>query len=113
MWVARDKDGELVLYKGRPVRGSLDKDKWVSFGSTWENFTIDESLFPSLKWEDEPLEVDLVEKTHKDDIVTREIQCDCCDKTFTYLPQDVISFKSLGEDYKIVICPNCKSRIFL
>lgn len=61
MWVARDKDGELVLYKGKPVR-SHSKDKWVSFGVNWENFTIDESLFPDLKWEDEPIEVELTIK---------------------------------------------------
>lgn len=59
MWIARDKDGTLVLFKVKPVRC---KDKWVSFGVNWENFTIDESLFPELKWEDEPIEVELALK---------------------------------------------------
>ena len=45
MYIARDKDGDLYLYKKQPVKYS------------------ESSLFPEVKWEDEePTEVELVKK---------------------------------------------------
>lgn len=85
MWVARNPDGTLVLFKNKPSRCTLETtnltkgskrygkvtthefwdedqvfdgyDKWYYPG---DYFEIDSSLFPELKWEDEPLEVNLV-----------------------------------------------------
>lgn len=45
MWVARDKDNQLYLYRDKPTKGMASD-------------TIDSDLFPSVKWEDkEPTRV--------------------------------------------------------
>lgn len=84
MWIARNKDNTLTLFKSKPVRSSIRMtnktkgdceygktkkcdywdeaavfdgyDKWVNLN---EYFDIDESLFPDLKWENDPIEVEL------------------------------------------------------
>ena len=63
MYVARDKDGDLYLYKEQPVRN----DNWESWQSGSDNphdyLKLDPSLLPEVKWEDEgPTEVELVKK---------------------------------------------------
>lgn len=52
-WVARDKSGFLGAYEDKPTHGENLKE-WVA-----EKFLspIEESFFPELEWEDEPLEV--------------------------------------------------------
>lgn len=77
MWVARNKDGSLELFEGRPYR--MDKDSvvpeeyreghWAYYSiqsiigpHTIQYFStkmLDCKLFPDLKWEDEPIEVEL------------------------------------------------------
>lgn len=58
MWVARDKDGELILFYNKPFR--LEYDRWAT---TWINWMkLDSKLFPDLTWDDEPIEVELVRK---------------------------------------------------
>jgi hypothetical protein len=57
MWVARDEDGELVLHNFYPERGV--QGWWESDGDDLE---IVSNLFPSLKWDDEPIEVEIVKK---------------------------------------------------
>lgn len=54
-WVARDKNGSLFAYEDKPERCDNQKE-WFAwkFLSSMEN-----SFFPDLKWEDEPLEVEL------------------------------------------------------
>lgn len=54
MYVARDEKGILLLFKNKPVR--MD-DTW-----SWDEYSyvLDSDMFPNLKWEDEPLEVNLV-----------------------------------------------------
>jgi hypothetical protein len=52
-WVARDEDGLLALYEERPIRRNRE---WMS---SMNFFTLDHELFPDLKWEDEPIEVEL------------------------------------------------------
>lgn len=54
MYVARDKKGVLFLFKTKPVR--MD-DTW-----SWDEYSyaLDSDMFPNLKWEDEPLRVNLV-----------------------------------------------------
>ena len=56
MWVARDEDEDLVLHNSYPKRG--EQGWWESDGDEIE---IDSNLFPSLKWEDEPIKVELKE----------------------------------------------------
>ena len=85
MWVARDPDGTLVLFKNKPSRCTLvatntnksskrygkvttqefwDEDKVFDGYDKWyypgDYFEIDSSLFPELTWEDEPVEVFLI-----------------------------------------------------
>ena len=61
-YVARDMDGRLYLYLGKPVRrytefgGFAEKNIYV-IPNTLENFGLKEDDFKDLKWEDEPLEV--------------------------------------------------------
>ena len=61
LWLARDKDGFLTLFKSKPERAH---EEWVDFNpETEEQFIfIDNSLFPNLKWEDEPIEVNIFTK---------------------------------------------------
>lgn len=60
MWVARCRGGHLFLYENKPFRNE-------KYGG-WDNIggggiiTLDSSLFTELKWEDEPIEVELVPK---------------------------------------------------
>lgn len=58
-YVARDKNGELFLYLGKPAR---KKNKFgiyrVVFGSYYfEEFGLHINDYKDLKWEDEPIEV--------------------------------------------------------
>lgn len=62
-YVARDMNGELWLYIGKPIRGYTEfcgnLDKRVT-GLTCvyiERFGLNKSDYDSLRWEDEPLEV--------------------------------------------------------
>lgn len=60
MWIARDKDGELYLFKEKPHKSKLSNTVWVQ---STDFFSIDSSLFPNVRWEDnEPTEVELVIK---------------------------------------------------
>lgn len=61
-YVARDMDGELWLYMGKPVRGdaefySDEPYNYVEFSGSIELFGINENDYANLKWEDEPVEV--------------------------------------------------------
>lgn len=58
MWVARDKDGTLCVYPyAKPMRIA---DGWIDL---YERIIIiDKEKFPDLRWEDEPIEVELVRK---------------------------------------------------
>ena len=52
--VARDKNGFLFAYEGKPARCDNQKE-WIGrFFSSMKN-----SYFPELKWEDEPIEIEL------------------------------------------------------
>jgi hypothetical protein len=59
LWVARDRDGLLLLYSETPKR----RDSY--WYTQEEAFYISIDLFPNLKWEDEPMEVELVKKVNK------------------------------------------------
>jgi hypothetical protein len=61
MYAARDRDGDLYLYKKKPVKYS---ESWQLCSDNPHDFyKLDSSLFPEVKWEDEePTEVELVKK---------------------------------------------------
>lgn len=56
LYVAREKRGELFLYKTKPKRD-------CNYGIWLSNLvcmgTISKNLFPDLTWEDEPIEVEI------------------------------------------------------
>ena len=54
LWVARDKNGFLFAYEEKPTRWDNQKEWLGRFFSSMEN-----SFFPELTWEDEPLELEL------------------------------------------------------
>lgn len=62
-YVARDMDGELYLYMGKPIRHGTqfcrDPDKGVSILPfySYEFYGLNEKDYANLKWEDEPVEV--------------------------------------------------------
>ena len=57
-YVARDKNGTLWLYMGKPYR---DEDEFKGFmcihSNCFEDFNLDKNYYANLKWEDEPVEV--------------------------------------------------------
>lgn len=61
IWIARDKDNKLYLYREKPFKGDVificqcyNKPKhWSEF------FELDESLFPEINFENSPKEVKL------------------------------------------------------
>ena len=63
-YVARDEDGKLYLYMGKPIRGDsffasrLEKGgKYIGCGRDLKMYGLYENDYKDLKWEDEPLEV--------------------------------------------------------
>ena len=62
-YVARDKNGELFLYMGKPVRGETDfiallnKGVIVLYSSYLEYYGLNENNYANLTWNDEPVEV--------------------------------------------------------
>ena len=63
-YVAREKDGALRLYMGKPIRCEgmfisnwKKRGKYLGRGSDLKMFGLNENDYDDLKWEDEPLEV--------------------------------------------------------
>ena len=61
-YVARDKNGELWIYIGKPTRGKLifyqdDRCRVLGVLTNQNMLGLDENDYVNLKWEDEPLEV--------------------------------------------------------
>ena len=59
-YVARDKNGDLWLYLGKPFRGDSEfytSSKVFCFTCDLSRFGLKYENFDSLKWEDEPVEV--------------------------------------------------------
>lgn len=54
LWVARDCGG-LFAYSNKPIRDTV----WKEWDSDKVSLRIDDSFFPDLTWEDEPIEVEL------------------------------------------------------
>ena len=55
LWLARDWSGMLYAYFNKPIRDTV----WKEWDSDKVSLSIDDSFFPELKWEDEPIEVEL------------------------------------------------------
>ena len=61
-YVARDRNGELLLYMGKPFRG-IDRFHPCQNGciitneDTFSNFGLNKDDYVNLKWEDNPVEV--------------------------------------------------------
>lgn len=57
MWIARDDDGTLYLFKNKPVKGiSVWRDETNNDYNDY--FEIDRNSFPEIQWEDsEPTSV--------------------------------------------------------
>ena len=57
MWIEREKNGELYIYRDRPYFmerfGLLEEDEW---------YRIDKDAFPEVTFENSPMEVELVLK---------------------------------------------------
>lgn len=51
-WVARDENGEIYAYEDYPEK---DSEIWIGSNS----MLLDRKSFPDLKWEDEPMEVEI------------------------------------------------------
>lgn len=60
-WVARDKEGYLVLHYKEPHR-TLGNTKWYSAQS---QKSLPRDSFPDLTWDDDPIEVELIIKRKK------------------------------------------------
>ena len=59
-FVARDKDGQLCIFYGdKPHRGGCDRWWHPEHCPTGDWMNLPEKMFPELKWEDEPIEVEL------------------------------------------------------
>ena len=55
LWLARDWSGMLYAYFNKPIRDTFLKE----WDSDKVSLSIDDLFFPELKWEDEPIEVEL------------------------------------------------------
>ena len=54
VWIARDKDGELCLYKSKPWRCVYDQ-----FDCDDIFLPMDEDMYPEITWENSPKEFEL------------------------------------------------------
>lgn len=66
MWIARDKQERLWLFIDKPIRSKSkfwwEVDTQNSLLRDDDCMEIDGELFPDLKWEDKPIEVELIRK---------------------------------------------------
>lgn len=58
VWIARDKNGELYLYKSEPWRCKEDKNGHFDCGDEIL-LPMDEDMFPEITWENSPKEFEL------------------------------------------------------
>lgn len=57
-YVARDKDGRLFLYLGKPIRDNIGfYSDFNCYIKSFKLFGLNENDYANLKWEDEPVEV--------------------------------------------------------
>lgn len=62
LWIARDKNGDLHAFSGKPFRHCWDDDEPTVF-TNWDDVPflvrLDESEFPEVTWENSPRQVEL------------------------------------------------------
>lgn len=56
LWIARDKNGPLWVFKRKPIRGGKTFD--IELG-IHERMYLEESQFPEVTWENSPQQVEL------------------------------------------------------
>ena len=62
-YVARDKNDDLYLYLGKPVRDTVSfislirPSDFICRSDRFDSFGLNENDYANLKWEDEPVEV--------------------------------------------------------
>lgn len=61
-YVARDKNGTIWLYMGKPVRGDFNflpcsNGKTLTTSKNFPMYGLDANDYVNIKWEDEPVEV--------------------------------------------------------
>lgn len=76
MWVARDITNKLWLFIDKPIRDKYVLGYW-GCENACECMELDSKLFPDLKWEDEPIEVNLI-STDNIDIELNDMFCQLC-----------------------------------
>jgi len=64
MWIARDKNQRLYIYKNKPERGRESFEEDDCYRLTC--FEISQTLFPEVTWENSPVEVELKIKGNVD-----------------------------------------------
>lgn len=108
MWIARDKDGYTAIWSHKPIRGYeqwyIDYETYGNNANTFikiSEISNSKWLFPTLKWEDEPIEINI------DFIKDKKMYAKCyhCKKEFTY------SEKDLDDSGIYVKCPDCNNDI--
>jgi hypothetical protein len=57
MYLARDKNGDLYLFNGRPERGN--ECWWAETGIDGTYLRLDKALYPEVTWDTDPLPVAL------------------------------------------------------
>lgn len=62
-YTARDKDGRIYLFSGRPHRGTF---MWLEDNDNDENapepIRMPDTFMSDLRWEDEPIEIEIIAK---------------------------------------------------
>jgi frataxin-like iron-binding protein CyaY len=59
VWIARDKNGELYLYKSEPWRCKEDKNGHFDCDADEMLLPMDEDMYPEITWENSPKEFEL------------------------------------------------------
>lgn len=68
MWVARNKNGSLYIYQCMPKRTDNEWHQTALYENSdgvieeLDNVRLNKNLFPNLKWEDPPINVELYHK---------------------------------------------------
>ena len=60
MWIARDKNGELILFRDYPKR-NINMNNYDRLVNSIVLYDDDYPQYKTLSWEDEPIEVELIE----------------------------------------------------
>lgn len=112
MWIARDKDAKrCCLFVNKPKR-------WNTFwsdGKSDNQLILDSMIFSELTWEDDPIEVKLVEVNP----LYKKV-CPHCGKKVKYHQSDIKYDRCCqpgspypDDEYEYIFCPECKKYIEL